>query len=159
MCPLPPMGSRSKIVTHHGSVRVEEVVGWVGELGESLDTAASQKSAEAPDQPNVASVEAPRPARTITPSTPAARRRAGELGIDLATVNGSGPRGRITEEDVEREQQFRLPLQSQPTTPAASSDVPCPTPGKPSRTSTLAATWMRIRWLCGAKNCALRKFR
>ncbi len=100
--PAPAHGILLKIVTHHGLVRVEEVVGWVGELGESLDTAASQKSVEAPDQPNVASVEGPPPARTITPSTPAARRRAGELGIDLATVNGSGPRGRITEEDVER---------------------------------------------------------
>src|SRR3954465_1970796 len=33
---------------------------------------------------------------------PAARKRAGELGIDLATVEATGPGGRITSEDVER---------------------------------------------------------
>jgi len=35
-------------------------------------------------------------------ASPAARRRARELGVDLATVSGSGPGGRITEADVER---------------------------------------------------------
>ena len=32
--------------------------------------------------------------------SPRARRRAGELGVDYATVSGSGPRGRIIERDV-----------------------------------------------------------
>lgn len=35
-------------------------------------------------------------------ASPAARKRAGELGIDLATVAATGPNGRITSEDVER---------------------------------------------------------
>jgi pyruvate dehydrogenase E2 component (dihydrolipoamide acetyltransferase) len=35
-------------------------------------------------------------------AAPATRRRARELGIDLATVRGTGPGGRITLEDVER---------------------------------------------------------
>jgi pyruvate dehydrogenase E2 component (dihydrolipoamide acetyltransferase) len=35
-------------------------------------------------------------------ASPAARRRAQELGIDLATVEATGPDGRITSEDVER---------------------------------------------------------
>ena len=34
-------------------------------------------------------------------ASPAARKRAGELGIDLATVEATGPGGRITSEDVE----------------------------------------------------------
>jgi len=38
------------------------------------------------------------PARVI--ASPAAKRVARELGIDLATVHGSGPDGRITESDV-----------------------------------------------------------
>jgi pyruvate dehydrogenase E2 component (dihydrolipoamide acetyltransferase) len=33
-------------------------------------------------------------------ASPAARRVAGELGVDLATVTGTGPEGRITEGDV-----------------------------------------------------------
>jgi pyruvate dehydrogenase E2 component (dihydrolipoamide acetyltransferase) len=44
------------------------------------------------------------PAKTPQPgppiASPAARRLAGEMGIDLAGVTGSGPGGRITEDDV-----------------------------------------------------------
>jgi pimeloyl-ACP methyl ester carboxylesterase len=35
-------------------------------------------------------------------ASPAARKLAGELGIDLATVDATGPNGRITSDDVER---------------------------------------------------------
>lgn len=42
-------------------------------------------------------------------SSPVARRRAQELGIDIATVTGSGPRGVITLEDVERTAQSLVP--------------------------------------------------
>src|SRR5205823_1523995 len=35
-------------------------------------------------------------------ATPPVRRLARELGVDLATLAGSGPEGRITREDVER---------------------------------------------------------
>lgn len=41
----------------------------------------------------------PRPAEA--PVVPAARKRARDLGVDLARVTGSGPNGRITVEDVE----------------------------------------------------------
>ncbi len=34
------------------------------------------------------------------PATPATRRLARELGVDLAAVTGSGPGGRVTDEDV-----------------------------------------------------------
>ena len=51
-----------------------------------------------------------RPSRR-QPSSPAARRLAGELGVDIDSVNGTGPGGRITREDVERaaEAQARAP--------------------------------------------------
>ncbi len=35
-------------------------------------------------------------------ASPAARKRAGELGIELATIDATGPGGRITSEDVDR---------------------------------------------------------
>lgn len=38
--------------------------------------------------------------RKTPPAGPATRRLARELGVDLATIKGSGPNGRITEEDV-----------------------------------------------------------
>jgi pyruvate/2-oxoglutarate dehydrogenase complex dihydrolipoamide acyltransferase (E2) component len=40
-------------------------------------------------------------ARAQTPAAPAARKRAAELGIELDQVEGTGPGGRITREDVE----------------------------------------------------------
>jgi pyruvate dehydrogenase E2 component (dihydrolipoamide acetyltransferase) len=57
--------------------------------------------------PAAASGGAPSAARSegtssaAAPITPAARRRATDLGLDLALVTGSGPGGRITREDVE----------------------------------------------------------
>ncbi len=45
--------------------------------------------------------------RTATrkPVSPLARRRARELGVDLAGVEGTGPGGRVTEQDVQRAHQ------------------------------------------------------
>jgi pyruvate dehydrogenase E2 component (dihydrolipoamide acetyltransferase) len=42
------------------------------------------------------------PASRRVPISPAARRRAGELGIDPATVSGTGMQGSVTVEDVEQ---------------------------------------------------------
>ena len=46
--------------------------------------------------------ENPQAAGTASASSPVARKLARELNVDLATVSGSGPGGRITKEDVER---------------------------------------------------------
>ncbi|HYG85401.1 MAG TPA: dihydrolipoamide acetyltransferase family protein [Azospirillum sp.] len=57
-----------------------------------------------PSQPAAAPVPAPAPAPASgerVRATPLARRRAKDLGLDLATVAGSGPRGRIKVADVE----------------------------------------------------------
>jgi pyruvate dehydrogenase E2 component (dihydrolipoamide acetyltransferase) len=43
----------------------------------------------------------PRAASRVPPATPAVRRLAKDLGVDLSAVAGSGPGGRITREDVE----------------------------------------------------------
>jgi pyruvate/2-oxoglutarate dehydrogenase complex dihydrolipoamide acyltransferase (E2) component len=43
-------------------------------------------------------------------ATPLVRRIAGELGVDLAQLSGSGPNGRITEEDVRAAAQGELVL-------------------------------------------------
>jgi pyruvate dehydrogenase E2 component (dihydrolipoamide acetyltransferase) len=58
---------------------------------------------------DVESGEPAAPAPSVTPGdadrakiTPAARRRARDLNVDLATVKGTGPDGAITVEDVER---------------------------------------------------------
>jgi pyruvate dehydrogenase E2 component (dihydrolipoamide acetyltransferase) len=49
--------------------------------------------------------------------TPLARRLAGEAGIDLATVKGSGPRGRIVAADVEQARKAPAPAAVQAAMP------------------------------------------
>ncbi|MDF2732864.1 MAG: branched-chain alpha-keto acid dehydrogenase subunit, partial [Desertimonas sp.] len=46
--------------------------------------------------------ETPSPAAPAPTAAPAVRRRAAELGIELATVGGSGPDGRIVHGDLDR---------------------------------------------------------
>ncbi|HZC13546.1 MAG TPA: multifunctional oxoglutarate decarboxylase/oxoglutarate dehydrogenase thiamine pyrophosphate-binding subunit/dihydrolipoyllysine-residue succinyltransferase subunit, partial [Thermoleophilaceae bacterium] len=67
--------------------------------------AAPSEATDGPTQP-AAEVTETRPAATATASgnggnaTPVAARIATDLGIDLSTVAGTGPRGRVTKEDV-----------------------------------------------------------
>ena len=53
------------------------------------------------DQPRAEEPPAP-PAEAKVRATPLVRRIANELGVDLAAVEGTGPQGRITEDDVRR---------------------------------------------------------
>ncbi len=61
---------------------------------------APQAIAVAP-QPTVASAPATDSSGKLLHASPAIRRLAREFGLDLARVTGSGPRGRITREDVQ----------------------------------------------------------
>ena len=56
------------------------------------------------DQPTPKAAAKAAPARSgkRIAASPVARKLASELGIDLATVTGTGPRGRITKEDVQQ---------------------------------------------------------
>src|SRR4051794_7125134 len=71
-----------------------------GEIEEPtpIDTSAPPASpqVESPASPQAGTSEAPPYA------SPGVRRLARQLGVDLATVQGSGRRGRITKEDVQR---------------------------------------------------------
>ena len=77
----------------------------------------------APAPPAAAPPAAPSPATATgrVLAAPATRKRAVELGVDLATVQGSGPQGRITREDVEQAV-TRAPAAAAPaTSPSATS--------------------------------------
>ena len=52
-------------------------------------------------------------------ASPVARKLAAELNVDLAAVNGTGPRGRITKEDVEQAAKAAPPAETQMTHPAS----------------------------------------
>lgn len=95
------------IVAKEGSiVPVGETIAVIGSEGEEVKEASITANNEAePDQ-----VEEPVIQAEQTPiisererilATPVARRLADESGIDLKTVNGSGPGGRITKGDIE----------------------------------------------------------
>jgi len=71
-----------------------------------------------------------RDGRTV--ASPRARKLAKELKVDLSTISGSGPYGRIVAEDVEAAK-----VGKQPTTPVAPATTPVvPTPPKVSPTPT-----------------------
>ncbi|MDE3738921.1 dihydrolipoamide acetyltransferase family protein [Pseudomonas resinovorans] len=80
-----------------GKVPVGTLIATLLETGESAETAPRRP------EPEVAAPETNQhPAPTRHKVSPAARRRAGELGIDPDSLSGSGPHGVVSLEDVER---------------------------------------------------------
>ena len=123
---------------------VEAVVGVglpvaiIAEAGEEVAEVAARYAdapaaapAAAPPEPAPVATSAPSPApqekRGRVPVTPAARKLAKEHTIDLSGVTGTGPRGRITREDVQKiidsgGQAAPPPAPAAP--PAAAEDIP-----------------------------------
>jgi pyruvate dehydrogenase E2 component (dihydrolipoamide acetyltransferase) len=104
-----------KIAISEGEVPVGRTIAVIGEEGEQVELSengASEPPPPAAAESEVQTVEAPAqaPARELAPqpdggrvkASPLARRIARERGIDLASVRGTGPEGRIVAEDVER---------------------------------------------------------
>ncbi|MDG1083632.1 MAG: pyruvate dehydrogenase complex dihydrolipoamide acetyltransferase [Planktotalea sp.] len=107
-------GVIGKILVEAGTagVLVNSPIALLLEDGEdSAEVVASSQTAPAPIAPEVLSTPvatAPAPKLTQTGdrvfASPLARRIAADKGIDLATITGSGPRGRIVKADVENAQ-------------------------------------------------------
>jgi len=135
----PVNGTLLRIIIPEGSVRVEQIVAWVGEPGEPMDetsTTAPVSGIEEGTQTTSKFPDSHPSARVAKLPTPAARRRARELGIVLANIAGTGPEGRITEEDVEKLHRMQIGVASIPTSPK-----------KVRRTDLirkLAASWQNI---------------
>jgi pyruvate dehydrogenase E2 component (dihydrolipoamide acetyltransferase) len=120
----PVSGPLTKILASVGTdVQVAEPIAVIGELGPSTSPPVSIEKIEQ---------ERPRPPSTTlaygTPSdrviaSPAARHLAQEYGLDLASLKGSGPGGRITREDVLAAKQSAPPSQTAQTI----SRIPQPT--------------------------------
>ncbi len=87
------------------------LIGWFLEQGETPPVTQQpepkkERPSKSTDSPTSTSVKAAGPVRSQDEpgrvlASPSAKRRARELGIDLATITGSGPRGRIINNDVE----------------------------------------------------------
>lgn len=107
----PAAGTLARIVYAAGCrVPVAQVIALVTAPGEAVPADFPTAQAGAPVAAGVSAApakssptERPESAPTeIIPATPVARRLAKTHGLDLACIRGSGPRGTITKEDVER---------------------------------------------------------
>jgi len=84
------------------TVLSEEVLG-IFEAGAAASAAAPAAAEPAAPAPTAGTAEEPSaPAGPGGAASPAARKAASELGVELAQVRGSGRDGRITKEDVEK---------------------------------------------------------
>ncbi len=93
--PSPAAGLVSKILVAEGEVvPVGTVLVRIG--GDGTEPAPVAEK----EQPRAEPAPQPRAATEKVRATPLIRKVAAELGVDLATVSGSGPQGRITEDDV-----------------------------------------------------------
>ena len=117
-----------KIVVPEGEVPVGTAIAYVGEAGESVpegtgtqpvEEAAPREQVPVPTESAPAAV--PEPATVAAAgnggrvkASPLARRIARERGIDLASLSGTGPEGRIVAEDVERAAVAPVPAEAAP---------------------------------------------
>ncbi|WP_411845895.1 pyruvate dehydrogenase complex dihydrolipoamide acetyltransferase [Roseibacillus persicicus] len=135
-------GILSKIMVQEGEkAAVGAVIGILGDEGEDVsDSGSSSKPAETPapaeekkETSPAPAASSPAPAQAPAPAAPAssdgsrlrvsplARKIAEEKGVDLTTLTGSGPSGRIVKKDVEA-------AGSGSAKPAASSSAPAAAP-------------------------------
>ena len=101
-----------------GTVQVGQVILVIGEPGETIESVAQPKEVEKPASVGVVGEleEAPEEVEERVPekgplpppvkvevfATPAVRKLARDLKVDLNTIRGSGPKGRVTKEDVQK---------------------------------------------------------
>jgi pyruvate dehydrogenase E2 component (dihydrolipoamide acetyltransferase) len=74
----------------------------IARIGAADEAAAVGPSAVAPPTATPPPPPVPVPAAAAPIASPAARRVAREIGVDLAAIQGTGPGGRIVEDDVRR---------------------------------------------------------
>jgi pyruvate dehydrogenase E2 component (dihydrolipoamide acetyltransferase) len=104
-----------KIALPEGEAPVGQTIAWIGQAGEETpepgsaepnqvrEVAVSETPEPGSAEPNqVREVAVSNGSDTRIKASPLARRIARERGIDLASLRGTGPEGRIVAEDVER---------------------------------------------------------
>ncbi|PVX28686.1 pyruvate dehydrogenase complex dihydrolipoamide acetyltransferase [Sphingomonas pokkalii] len=134
-------GVIGKILVAEGTdnVKVGTVIAVIAGEGEDVSSAsAAPAPSPAPAPAPTPAASAPAPAPTAAPAQPAAaagsrvkasplaRRVAADKGVDLSTVTGSGPNGRIVKADVEGAKPGAAPAAA----PAAAA--PAPTAAAPA---------------------------
>jgi pyruvate dehydrogenase E2 component (dihydrolipoamide acetyltransferase) len=157
----PEDGTLAEIyVEEGGKVNVGDKIGFIGGEGEEAPKKEeAPKEEEKPKEPKAeakkekkpqAETEKPVPAekkeKEAAPvakvdngeearikASPVARRVAAELGVDLASVKGTGPDGRVTETDVRAAAKTKGPAPAQKTPAAAKPSAPSIKAGEGAR--------------------------
>lgn len=102
--PSPRTGKVAKILVKEGDMaKVGETIMVIDDGSGPAPSASPSPAAK----PSSVPAPSPQPRQASSPqgavlATPATRRLARELGVDIATVKGSGPQGRVTDEDVRK---------------------------------------------------------
>ena len=97
----PATGVVAHIIASEGSlVKVGEIVAVIGAPGEDPPRPEPVSSSRTAARRRPRRTPARSPASAAPQVTPVARRLARDNGISLADVTGTGPRGRVTEQDV-----------------------------------------------------------
>ena len=129
-------GTITRIVVEQGqAAAVGEPMAFVAteseDLLEGLTVGPQPAQAEATPEASVARLEQPTADQVARPpsrkgrvaAAPLARRRAAELGVDLASITGTGVGGAITKKDVEAAANSRLVAASRESAPAQAEPV------------------------------------
>ncbi|MFD1707263.1 dihydrolipoamide acetyltransferase family protein [Siminovitchia sediminis] len=95
-------------VEEDATVAVGEPIGYIGQPGEKIDALPTDSAPVTVEKETAAATEIAKKHPTISMQvkvrvSPAARKLAKSEGIDINAIKGTGPQGRITKEDVERE--------------------------------------------------------
>lgn len=101
--PSPQSGKVAKIMAKEGDVvHVGQTIIVIDSVGGGSDAPASRPQGRVDANPQQAQTFGARPTGPAGEvlATPATRKLAREMGVDIAGVKGSGPMGRVTEEDV-----------------------------------------------------------
>lgn len=136
--PAPRAGKIVKLNGKEGEVvKVGTVLVVIEEIGaaprpepkrEPVAAPAPQLAQPTPTAtPSATATAAPAPARVL--ATPATRKLARELGVDITQIHGTGPGGRITDEDVRRFAEARTAAPA-----SVSAPTPMPQPAAPTYT-------------------------
>ena len=149
-----------RVVGEGDSVPIGALIAVLGSEGESPDAILGQYGGDgasgSSEATEVAPVDAPEasgdgaatevpPAPSSTDggrvkASPLARRMAEEAGLDLASIAGSGPDGRVAKRDIEAAQAGGTSSSPTPVEVPAAAPTPAPAPAPSSAVAPVAAT-------------------
>ncbi len=119
--PSPKAGKISKLFGKEGDIlKVGSTLASLALPGEAIESpevkpeVKPEEAKRVEAKPEIKIPEKPPEIPSRVLATPATRRLARELGVDIAKVAGSGPGGRVTDEDVKKFKEAPLPAEVKP---------------------------------------------